>query len=71
MSNSLLFLPDLFCFLSNLVSKQWNLDTNNVPVLSKLVSMKNYRGLLALLSIALILASLIVVIIVKFYVGHY
>ncbi len=48
-----------------------NLDTRATPVLPKLLSMKNYRGLVALLSLALILASLIVVIIVKFYLGRY
>ena len=33
--------------------------------------MKTNKGLVALLSVALILAALIVVIIVKFYIGHF
>lgn len=33
--------------------------------------MKTNKGFVALLSIALVLAALIIVIIVKFYIGHY
>jgi hypothetical protein len=33
--------------------------------------MKTNKGFVALLSLALLLAALIVVIIVKFYIGHY
>lgn len=70
MSNSLLFLPDLCCFLCNLNSKQLNPDAFLNTLLAKLHLMKKPRGLVALLSIALFLAALIAVIFVKFYLGH-
>lgn len=71
MSNSLLFLPDLFCFSFILLWYVLKLDTSFGSNLLKLQHMKNNKGFVALLSLALILAALIIVIIVKFYIGHY
>lgn len=70
MSNSLLFLLDLCYFLCILISKPLNLDTFAKVIFPTLQLMKKTRGLIALLSIALLLATLIVVIFVKFYLGH-
>ena len=71
MSNSLLFLPDLFCYSCNLIPINLILDPDCDSEMTTLHTMKPRRLLVALSAVALLLAVLIIVIIYKFYISNH